>query len=554
MDEIRKLVVELENEWGGLLKKLDDEADEDAKQAVLIISFWGFIAFGIIIISGLIINRDISEKKRAEEALKNAYKELELRIQERTTELINANEELKAEITERKKIEIRLSEMLAQIEKSHDDLLSILNQLQLGTAMTDKDGCVTFVSEAAQRLLGKSQAEVLGRPWQDVFPLQKQDKAQIEVIFACQAERRTRIPVHIEAPDGRHYWMEVDIRDDPRDPQGKIFFLYDMSEIYDLRRQLHEKATFHDLVGKSEPMQLVYQQIRDVAEVDSTVLVEGETGSGKELVARAIHASSHRRAKPFVAVNCAGLTESLLGSQLFGHKRGAFTGAISDHQGLFEAANGGTLFLDEIGDIPMTVQTSLLRVLQEKEVTRLGESKPRKIDVRVIAATQHNLNEEVAKGRFRADLLYRVRVARIQLPPLRARREDIPLLVAWFLGQCRAAIGKPVQNLSHEAMRLLLEYSWPGNVRELKSAIEFAVIRCKGSVIQPEDLPLEMVDAATDYLSSSGEAHPDERQRILTALERAGGNRTVAARLLGISRATLYRRLTSLGIVTDKLS
>ena len=283
--------------------------------------------------------------------------------------------------------------------------------------------------------------------------------------------------------------MEVDVQDDPRDPPAKIFFLYDVSEIYDLRRLLNEKAQFHDLVGKSEPMQQVYQQIGDLAKVDSTVLIEGETGSGKELVARAIHASSHRSEKPFVAVNCAGLTESLWGSQLFGHKRGAFTGAISDHQGLFEAANGGTLFLDEIGDIPMNVQTSLLRVLQEQEITRLGESKPRKIDVRVIAATQHNLSEEVAKGRFRVDLLYRIRVARIQLPPLRARREDIPLMVAWFLGQCRAAIGKPVQNLSQEAMQLLLEYSWPGNVRELKSAIEFAVIRCKGSVLQPKISP-----------------------------------------------------------------
>ena len=231
----------------------------------------------------------------------------------------------------------------------------------------------------------------------------------------------------------------MDVKDDPRDARGKIFFLYDVTEVHDLRRLLDERAQFHDLLGKSKAMQLVYQQIRDVARVDSTVLIEGETGTGKELVARAIHSSSHRKDKPFVAVNCAGLTESLLSSQLFGHKRGAFTGAIEDHQGLFEAANGGTLLLDEIGDIPMTVQNQLLRVLQEREIVRLGESRPRKIDVRVLAATHRSLSDEAAKGNFRSDLFYRIRVARISLPPLRDRREDIPLLAASFLAQFSAA-------------------------------------------------------------------------------------------------------------------
>jgi Response regulator containing CheY-like receiver, AAA-type ATPase, and DNA-binding domains len=364
-------------------------------------------------------------------------------------------------------------------------------------------------------------------------------------------EQRTKLPVHIETIKGRHYWVEIEVQDDPRDSQRKIFFLYDVSEIHDLRRLLKERVQFHDLVGKSKPMQLLYQQIRDLAQVDSTVLIEGETGTGKELVARALHFSSHRRDKPFIAVNCAGLTESLLGSQLFGHKRGAFTGAIADHKGVFEAANGGTLFLDEIGDIPMSVQTSLLRVLQEKEITRLGESEPRKIDVRVLAATQHDLSQGVEKGNFRADLLYRVRVARIQLPLLRGRREDIPMLVGFFLGQARAATGKSVQDVSNEAMDLLLEYPWPGNVRELRNAIEFAVIRCKGSVIQAEDLPPEVVDLSDPQSSYVG-THENEEQRLLDALERAEGNRTIAARLLGIGRTTLYRRLAELGIKSEK--
>ena len=295
-------------------------------------------------------------------------------------------------------------------------------------------------------------------------------------------------------------------------------------------------------------MQQVYQQIRAVARVDSTVLIEGETGTGKELVARAIHAASHRKDKPFIAVNCAGLTEALLASQLFGHKRGAFTGAIEDHQGLFEAANGGTLLLDEIGDIPMTVQNQLLRVLQEREIVRLGETRPRKIDVRLLAATHRSLTDEMTKGNFRTDLFYRIRVARIAVPALRERREDIPLLAASFLAQFSAAGGKSVTELSHEAVRLLMDHPWPGNVRELRSAIEFAVIRCGGAVIQPDDLPPEIVEPAAFVRSIPGDPLSDEKARFLDALNRSRGNRALAARLLGISRATLYRRLADLNI------
>jgi DNA-binding NtrC family response regulator len=294
-------------------------------------------------------------------------------------------------------------------------------------------------------------------------------------------------------------------------------------------------------------MQSIYQRIQEVSNVDWTVLIEGETGTGKELVARAIHFASHRKKGPFIAVNCAGLTDSLLTSQLFGHRRGAFTGAVEDHKGLFEVANGGTLLLDEIGDISKSMQTSLLRVLEEKEITRLGESKPRKIDVRILTSTHRDLSQDAENGHFRPDLLYRIRVARITLPLLTERREDIPLLTDLFLGQSRAATGKAVTGVSEEAMRILLQYRWPGNVRELKSAIDFATLHCRESVISVEDLPPEIVYAKhseppTDTL------YEDERQLILAALESAKGNRTVAARHLGISRATLYRRMAHLEI------
>ena len=294
-------------------------------------------------------------------------------------------------VTARKLAENQLQEIFRQVEKSRNDLGSILNELRIGTAMTDENGRVVFLSAAAQQLFAKAEVNRVDMPWNDLFALDPEDTVQLQTLIQKPPEERAKIPVHLDRTDGRRVWLEVDVRDDPRDARGKIFFFYDVTEVHDLRRLLDERAQFHDLLGKSKAMQLVYQQIRDVARVDSTVLIEGETGTGKELVARAIHSSSHRKNKPFIAVNCAGLTESLLSSQLFGHKRGAFTGAIEDHQGLLEAANGGTLLLDEIGDIPVTVQNQLLRVLQEREITRLGESRPRKIDVRVLAATHRNL-------------------------------------------------------------------------------------------------------------------------------------------------------------------
>ncbi len=455
---------------------------------------------------------------------------------------------LQRNVTERKSAENRLREMFQQVEKSRNDLDSILNALLIGAVMSDENGRVLFLNTAAQHLFAWSDSEGLAVAWKDLFGLNSDDSFKFEVLSEKPAEERDRIPLHFDRSDGRRIWLEVDVKDNPRDPRGKIFFLYDVTEVHDLRRLLDERAQFHDLLGKSKAMQQVYQQIRDVARVDSTVLIEGETGTGKELVARAIHAASHRKVKPFIAVNCAGLTESLLSSQLFGHRRGAFTGAIEDQQGFLEAANHGTLLLDEIGDIPISVQNQLLRVLQEREIVRLGESRPRKIDVRVLAATHRNLSDEAAKGSFRSDLFYRIRVARITLPPLRDRREDIPLLAASFLAQLSAASGKRVTEVSQDALRLLAGYPWPGNVRELRSAIEFAVIGCRGIVIQPDDLPPEIFATAHFGSALRGDPPSDERARFIDALERSRGNRARAARLLGISRATLYRRLADFKI------
>jgi len=458
---------------------------------------------------------------------------------------------IQRDVTTRKLAENQLQEMYRQVERSRNDLRSILNELRIGTVMADENGHVLFLNSAARHLFAGGESASINLPWPKLFALDVENTRNLQALIDKPFAERNRIALHLDARDGRRLWLEVDVKDDPRDPRGKIFFLYDVTDVHDLRRLLDERAQFYDLLGKSAAMQQVYQQIRAVARVDSTVLIEGETGTGKELVARAIHAASHRKEKPFIAVNCAGLTESLLASQLFGHKRGAFTGAIEDHQGLFEAANGGTLLLDEIGDIPMTVQNQLLRVLQEREIVRLGETRPRKIDVRLLAATHRSLSDEVAKGNFRADLFYRIRVARMMVPALRELREDIPLLAASFLAQFSAAAAKRVTELSNEAVRLLMDHLWPGNVRELRSAIEFAVIRCSGAVIQSDDLPPEILAPADLGGSIPGDPLNDEKARFLDALDRSRGNRALAARLLGISRATLYRRLADLNITSE---
>lgn len=474
--------------------------------------------------------------------LRQRASELETRVFERTSEV----EEQKTQLAENNE---KLDALNRQLSCANDDMLSILNQLRLGVAITEKSGEVTFLSQSAQNFLNVSEPEAFGTDWTKILPLTDEEKARLRFVAALPPKQRSRVPVQLQVDDGRRYQMEIEVQDDPREAERKIFYLYDVSEIYDLRRLLDEKAKFHELIGESTAMRIVFKQIHDVAQMETTVLVEGETGTGKELVARAIHYTSARKDKAFVAVNCAELSESLLASQLFGHKRGAFTGAVADHIGLFESAAGGTLFLDEIGDMPLSIQASLLRVLQEKEITRLGETKPRKIDVRIIAATHRDLSRRVAEGFFREDLLYRIRVARIHLPPLRERIEDLTLLVSWFLGQFRAASGKHQLEISSETIEFLTDYKWQGNVRELRSAIEYAVINCRGTVILPADLPPEIVGAAYAEQMPPFHADSDEKQRLVYALEKAKGNRAAAARMLGISRPTLYSRLKLYGLL-----
>lgn len=432
-----------------------------------------------------------------------------------------------------------------RLRESHENLRSILNAQRHGTIMMDGQGRVCFASQAALRMAKPFEGDVVGDRLRDVLPLSSEQVTALEEICRRPQEQRDKVALVLD-DESRPRNLEIEIVDDPRGEGGTILFLYDISPLFDLRRQLDQHATFQNMVGKSKSMRQVFQTIQDVARVDSTVLIEGETGTGKELVARAIHQLGKRSDAPFVAINCAGLSDELAASQLFGHRRGSFTGAISDQQGLFEAAHGGTLFLDEIGDLSLRVQTALLRVLEENAVLPLGESGSRPVDVRVLTATHRDLAQDVADERFRQDLLYRIRVARVNLPALRHRREDLPVLARAFLADHRASTGKQVDAVSDDAMAVMMEYHWPGNVRELRNALEYAVIRARGSILQTEDLPPELLERRTD--ADQGDLGLDDLDQLTAALKRAKGNRTRAAALLGISRATLYRRLRELGI------
>ncbi len=323
-----------------------------------------------------------------------------------------------------------------------------------------------------------------------------------------------------------------------------------------LRDVLSLDSTFSGMTGKSEKIRAVFRTLEKVAEYKTTVLIEGESGTGKELVARALHDRSPRAHKAFVAVNCGAIPGTLLESELFGHKRGAFTDASSDKRGLFEEADGGTLFLDEIGELPLALQVKLLRALQEGTIRRLGDTRDLKVDVRVVAATVRDLGLEVKEGRFREDLYYRINVLPLRVPPLRERREDVPLLVEHFLAKNHARLGTKVRTVTPRAHKLLLDYPWPGNVRELENAIERSVVLAEGEALDDTDLPerLRSPKDAVQATLDTGELSIKKTTRVIEetlirrALDKTRGNRTAAAKLLEISHRALLYKIKDYGV------
>ncbi|MCK9463310.1 MAG: sigma 54-interacting transcriptional regulator [Proteobacteria bacterium] len=448
---------------------------------------------------------------------------------------------------------------LEAIRRERGRMQAFADMMDEGIVIHDRQRRIFFVNRAAMSMTGASREKVLGRDCHEAFPpsglcgaacqfcgvgTEEGGRHAYETNFVDDGGRQRRIKVTSEP-------MEIE-----PGRSGILAVLQDLTEVAEMRRRLGDREKFHGMVGVSAAVRDVFDAIKAVGASDYPVLITGESGTGKELVASAIHQEGTRAGGPFVPVNCGALPLTILESELFGHVRGAFTGAIRDKKGRFELAHGGTLFLDEVGELSPEVQVKLLRVLQERRIERVGGEQPIAIDVRIISATNRDLRAMVAKGRFREDLFYRLCVVPIHLPPLRERREDIPYLVEHILQRVSAETGRRIRAVDDAALELLLAHPWPGNVREQINALQFAAIHCDGEVVRAEHLPLEirrhrpgaerpLPDRALD-LQRGRDAQDDPRLKLTreavdTALRATGGNRVRAAKMLGVGRATLYR-------------
>ncbi len=442
---------------------------------------------------------------------------------------------------------------------------TVVDTIQEGIMIVDVEGTIVAINRAFERITGYRQSEIIGKSctslncstcavardvsgehWCSLFRTETLRTGQ------CTIQRCDKKYVHV--------LKNASLLKDDRDQIiGAVETLTDISEliakdtqIEAFRRELREENRFCGIIGASQQMQQVFDLIVNAAHSDAPVIIFGESGTGKELIARAIHENSGRKDNPYVKVNCAALNENLLESELFGHVKGAFTGAFQGREGRFEAARTGDIFLDEIGDLPLSTQVKLLRVLEEKVVERVGTNRIIPIDVRIITATNRHLSALVERGQFREDLFYRINVIPINVPPLRDRQGDIPLLAESFFRRIQLKSDKRIQRIGTAAMAALMRYSWPGNVRELRSAFEYAFVTCRSETIQPKDLPpgiiKEIYEKQGDTEIMPVNREEEQKTQLLQALQQAGGNQTRAAQILGISRVTVWNRLKRYGL------
>jgi PAS domain S-box-containing protein len=427
----------------------------------------------------------------------------------------------------------------------------VLDSITEGVFTVDLDWRITSFNRAAEKITGIPRDQALGKPCFEVF---RADVCETGCVLRRTIQSgvpQTNVPVFIFRADKRRIPISVSttlFRDEQGRVIGGVETFQDVSALRDLQKALRRQHSFEDIVSKNEKMQKIFSILPQVAVSNSTVLIEGASGTGKELIARAIHHHSPQRAGPFVAVNCGALPDTLIESELFGYKAGAFTGARQDRAGRFALAQDGTIFLDEIGDISLPLQVRLLRVLQHRVYEPLGTGKPVPTNARVIAATHRRLDRLVRDEKFREDLYFRINVFRISLPPLRERREDIPLLIDRFIEQFNHQKGRAVTGVSRDALAALMSHEWPGNVRELENAIEHAFVLCRDDLIGLEDLP--------EHLHPDGDDAPPamtlkdiERAAIVKALQRHRSRPVAAARELGIDKNTLRRKMLRLRIV-----
>jgi PAS domain S-box-containing protein len=426
-----------------------------------------------------------------------------------------------------------------------DNLETVLDNLKEGIIAHDMQRRIFFFNSEAERVTGYSREEVVGRDCHDAFgtPFCGERCAFCEDAAALEGKSEYTLNITTRAGEMRRIEMTVTgMKDETGAHTGVLASFKDVTDLFSLKMRADELTSFRRIIGRDSKMLSIFGQIRDVSAYDYPVHISGETGTGKELVANAIHRESRRSSGAFVPINCGALPEGLIESELFGHVRGAFSGAIRDKKGRFEMADGGTIFLDEIAELSSNMQAKLLRFLQERKFERVGDERTLGVDVRVISATNQNLRAEVRNGRFREDLFYRLNVIPIHLPPLRERKIDIPLLIDHFLKEASERYGESKLKISARAMSLMMDYHWPGNVRELQNAIQFAFVKCSRSVIGPEDLPMELREM-DQVCVRRGPARKLDAESVKAALVKTAGNKARAARLLGVGRATLYRFL-----------
>ncbi len=445
---------------------------------------------------------------------------------------------------------------------------TVLNTMMDGLMVVDPNGIIRAANKAMERLTGYRPEELVGQPCtilncDTCKGLRPQDPQKQCNLFKHQ--RVQRIQCTLRKKDGtplKFLKNAAVLRDEQGEVIGGVETMTDLTEVLArdqvicrLRRELNREDSFEGMVGKSPAMCNLFQLLRSAAVSEAPVIIYGESGTGKELAAGAIHRLSPRAKGPFIKVNSAALNESLLESELFGHVKGAFTGADRTRVGRFEAAHGGSIFLDEIGDLPLATQAKLLRVLQEKTIEKVGDQKPVTVDVRIITATNQDLARLMALGRFREDLFYRIGVIPINLPPLRDRREDIPLLAEAFVQRAALKADKPIEGVSKAALDLLVAYDWPGNVRELVNVIDYAFVLCPGGQIRPEHLPAHLNRpeplAARPWRRPTPHTQAQQRELLIATLAQAGGKKAEAARLLGVSRVTLWKWLKELNLHTE---
>ncbi len=441
----------------------------------------------------------------------------------------------------------------------------VVDTIKDGVMIVDKGGIIVSVNKAMEEITGYSKDEMLGKSC-DILKCNIFEHARLNkgdhwcVLFKTGVMNMRRCTFINRDGEFIHVLKNATLLHDSEGQViGAVETVTDISEILEkdsqiaaFRQELRAENGFHGILGVSGAMLRVFDLITNAAESQAPVIIFGESGTGKDLVARAIHETGLRKTKPYIKVNCAALNEALLESEIFGHVKGAFTGAYKDRIGRFEAAQSGSIFLDEIGDLPVSTQVKLLRVLEDKVIERVGDNAPVHIDVRLISATNRDLKRLVDDGYFREDLFYRINVIPINIPPLRDRVDDIPILAESFFRRIQLKTEKKIQGISDDAMRLLMEYSWPGNVRELRNAFEFAFVTCQDALIQPYHFPLNIYSPKKRFYKASPGNSVDKKdlkkRELIKALVDSEGNQSKAAELLGVTRVTIWNRMKKYNI------